>query len=62
MQTLIQVQDLDLGYDDVTVMKNLSFDVKKGDIFIVMGVSGCGKSTLLQVVSGVPALCRAAFV
>jgi len=52
MQPVIEVQNLDLGYDDVMVMSNLNFSVNKGDIFIVMGVSGCGKSTLLKCMIG----------
>jgi phospholipid/cholesterol/gamma-HCH transport system ATP-binding protein len=51
-ESVIEVQDLDLGYDDYTVMKDLNFKVNKGDIFIVMGVSGCGKSTLLKSMIG----------
>ena len=52
---VIEVRDLDLGYDDYVVMRNLSFSVNKGDIFIVMGVSGCGKSTLLKSMIGLKA-------
>jgi len=51
-QAVIEVQDLDLGYDDYLVMKNINFSINKGDIFIVMGVSGCGKSTLLKSMIG----------
>jgi len=49
---VLEVRDLDLGYNDYTVMRNLSFSVNKGDIFIVMGVNGCGKSTLLKSLIG----------
>ncbi|MDP8266417.1 MAG: ATP-binding cassette domain-containing protein [Candidatus Aceula meridiana] len=49
---IVEVQDLDLGYNDNPVMSNISFSVNKGDIFIVMGVSGCGKSTLLKSLIG----------
>ena len=49
---VIEVQDLDIGYDDYTVMKDLRFRVNKGDIFIIMGVSGSGKSTLLKSMIG----------
>ena len=52
MQPVLEVRDLDLGYDDYVVMRNLSFSVNKGDIFIVMGVNGCGKSTLLKSLIG----------
>jgi len=55
MQPVIEVRDLDLGYDDYAVMRNLSFSVNKGDIFIVMGINGCGKSTLLKSLIGLRA-------
>src|SRR5271167_4644185 len=51
-QPVIEVQGLYIGYDDITVMKDLKFKVNKGDIFIVMGLSGCGKSTLLKCMIG----------
>ena len=55
MPPVIEVRDLDLGYNDYAVMRNLSFSVNKGDIFIVMGVNGCGKSTLLKSLIGLKA-------
>jgi len=58
LQAVIEVQDLDIGYDDYVVMKDLNFSVNKGDIFIVMGVSGCGKSTLLKSLIGLKAPSR----
>ena len=48
----IEVRNLTIGYDDYVLMKDISFSVNKGDIFIVMGGSGCGKSTLLHVLTG----------
>ncbi|MFH1440721.1 MAG: ATP-binding cassette domain-containing protein [Candidatus Omnitrophota bacterium] len=51
-QSIIEVRNLDLAYDDYVVMRNLNFSVDKGDIFIVMGGSGCGKSTLLKSLIG----------
>ena len=50
--SIIEVQGVDLGYDDHPVMHDLNLTVNKGDIFIVMGVSGCGKSTLLKSLIG----------
>lgn len=49
---IILVQNLSIGYEDNVVMKNLSFEIEKGDIFIIMGGSGCGKSTLLRTMTG----------
>ena len=49
---IIHVKNLSIGYGDNTIMKNLTFDIQKGDIFIIMGGSGCGKSTLLRTLTG----------
>ena len=49
---VIEVRNLDLRYDDYIVLRNLSFSISKGDIFIVMGGSGCGKSTILIALIG----------
>ncbi len=49
---IIHAENLDIGYGDNTIMKNLTFDIQRGDIFIIMGGSGCGKSTLLRTLTG----------
>jgi len=48
----IRVQDLTMAYGDYVVMRNLSFQINRGDIFIIMGGSGCGKSTLMRHLVG----------
>ena len=48
----IRVENLTLAYDSYTVMKDLNFSVKKGEVFVIMGGSGCGKSTLLRNLIG----------
>ncbi len=48
----IVVKDLDMGYGDFVLMRNLNFAVNFGDVFIIMGGSGCGKSTLLKILVG----------
>ncbi len=48
----ITVSDLDMGYGDFILMRDLNFTVRKGDIFIIMGGSGCGKSTLMKILIG----------
>jgi len=55
--SIIEVRNLSIGYDDRAIMKRLCFEIKQGDIFIIMGGSGCGKSTLLRTIIGLlPAL------
>lgn len=48
----IRAQKLTVGYGSNILMKNIDFDVCKGDIFIIMGASGGGKSSLLRVLTG----------
>lgn len=48
----IEVADLTMAYDDNVIQRNLTFQVRRGDIFILMGDSGCGKSTLLRYMTG----------
>lgn len=48
----IEVSNLTIGYKNNIVQKDISFSVKAGEIFVVMGDSGCGKSTLLRHMIG----------
>ena len=48
----ISVRDLTMAYGSFVVMKDLNFDIREKDIFIIMGGSGCGKSTLLRHLIG----------
>ena len=44
----LKVDHLKAGYDGKTVLNDISFDVKKGEIRMILGSSGCGKSTLMN--------------
>ena len=48
----IRVVDLTMAYGDFVIQRDLTFDVARGEIFIIMGGSGCGKSTLLNHMVG----------
>jgi phospholipid/cholesterol/gamma-HCH transport system ATP-binding protein len=48
----IRVVDLTMAYGDFVIQRDLTFDVARGKIFIIMGGSGCGKSTLLRHLIG----------
>jgi phospholipid/cholesterol/gamma-HCH transport system ATP-binding protein len=51
-ETVIRVENLTAGYGDVEIIKNINFEVKAGEVFIILGGSGCGKSTLLKHMIG----------
>jgi phospholipid/cholesterol/gamma-HCH transport system ATP-binding protein len=48
----IRVRDLTMAFGAFVVQRDLSFDVQRGGIFVIMGPSGCGKSTLLKHMVG----------
>ncbi|BDQ39078.1 ABC transporter ATP-binding protein [Pseudodesulfovibrio nedwellii] len=50
--TVISVQNLTCGYGNTVIVEDVSFDIKQGEIFIILGGSGCGKSTLLKNMIG----------
>jgi len=49
---IIRVRGLTCGYGKRTVLKDVSFDVRRGEVFVVIGGSGCGKTTLLRHMIG----------
>ncbi len=48
----IEVDGVECRYGDKLVLENVSFAVKRGEIFFIIGGSGCGKSTLLRHMIG----------
>lgn len=51
-EKIIEVKNLTVQYGDLTVLENVSFDIYRGEIFVIVGGSGCGKSTLLRQLIG----------
>ena len=49
---IIKVSDLKIAYGERIILQNINFEVKKGEIFAILGESGCGKSTLLNGIIG----------
>ena len=48
----VEVAGIACGYGDTTLLENVSFTVKRGEVFFIIGGSGCGKSTLLRHLVG----------
>lgn len=51
-EPLIKVSDLIVGFGDYTVLKGISFEMRRGEILGVVGASGGGKSVLLRTIIG----------
>lgn len=51
----IEVRGLTMAFGDYVVQRELSFSIRRSEIFVIMGGSGCGKSTLLRHLIGLQA-------
>ncbi|OHE82931.1 MAG: ABC transporter ATP-binding protein [Verrucomicrobia bacterium RIFCSPLOWO2_12_FULL_64_8] len=48
----VTIEQLSKSYGDLPVLKDVSLEVKPGEIFVIMGPSGSGKTVLLKQVAG----------
>ena len=56
MNNLLEIKNLYKNYqtinEEINVLKNINFKLKKGELLALVGPSGVGKSTLLSIISG----------
>ncbi|MBU0463491.1 MAG: ATP-binding cassette domain-containing protein [Proteobacteria bacterium] len=52
IETIIKIENLYAGYNNIPIIENINFKVFKGEVFVIIGGSGCGKSTLLKNMIG----------
>jgi ABC-2 type transport system ATP-binding protein len=50
--SIIEVKNLVKKYGDFTAVADVSFEVKKGEIFGILGPNGAGKTTILEMIEG----------
>ena len=58
----LDVRGLELAYGSFVLMRNLNFQILRGEVFVIMGASGCGKSTLLRQLLGLKESTRGAIL
>ena len=48
---MLKVEHLEVSYGDLQVLWDVSFEVKEGEIVVLLGANGAGKSTTLKAIS-----------
>lgn len=48
----LSLKNISKKYKDKEILKNISFDIKEGELVCILGPSGCGKTTLLNIIGG----------
>ena len=54
----ISVKNLRVGYENNTIIEDMSLSIPKGKISIIIGANGCGKSTLLSIIGGLESITK----
>lgn len=52
MQNIIEISHLTKSFGEIRAVRDISFDVKKGDLFAFLGLNGAGKSTTISILCG----------
>ena len=52
LANIISLEHVDAGYPGAVILKDVSFEVRRGEVFILLGGSGCGKSTIMKHMIG----------
>ncbi len=48
---MLKVENIDVYYDKIHAIQNVSFEVKKGEVVTLIGANGAGKTTILKTIS-----------
>ena len=52
-EKIIELKHVNKHYGGVHALKDIDFDLNRGEIHCLIGQNGCGKSTMIKVISGV---------
>lgn len=48
----LSLKNISKKYKDKEILKNITFDIREGELVCILGPSGCGKTTLLNIIGG----------
>lgn len=51
-ETILSVKNLTVSFNETPILNNISFSVKRGEIFVIIGPNGAGKTILLRALLG----------
>ena len=52
MENVIELEHVDAGYPGAVILRDVTFSVARGEVFILLGGSGCGKTTIMRHLIG----------
>ena len=50
---IVEVRDVKFRYDNIWVLKDVSFTIRRGEFLAIIGPNGSGKTTLLKIIDGI---------
>ncbi len=52
LEKLVEMRNITKKFSGVTALNNISFDIRRGEVHVLLGENGAGKSTLMKILSG----------
>ena len=56
--SLLRIDGIEVGYGDLTAVRDVSLEVREGEVVALIGANGAGKTTTLRALSGLLPLRR----